>query len=337
MEVKGRKNKIFSVLPFLAVTVIFLCLLYIATYYDLQISGAIASLNGGKYYSDNVFGRIFEVIGECPLFIIVAIAFGFIFKALPQVFENKLPKFNRKSILITFKTVCVLFMVIVYTYCLKRAFENVSALVGSKLYEEKKLFVYIISVGVAMMLSAATLLLTDKVKSEKAMGIFVWAIIVILAAILSQGIVQILIKPFVGRMRFRAIYVLDENGLSDLARYTKWYVLNGRQSVTAEMIALGLDNDIFKSFPSGHVCAGTMIVTLAFIPEFLNLSEEKTKKWQIILWTVSAIYVIVLALSRIIMGAHYLSDVIVGAYITYVMAIISRKVVKMLVKKTKLL
>ena len=43
---------------------VFLCAFTLATFYDYQISEAIARLSQGEYLSNNPFGRFFEVVGE---------------------------------------------------------------------------------------------------------------------------------------------------------------------------------------------------------------------------------------------------------------------------------
>ncbi len=337
MTKNDGKNKFLKVLPFLIVTIVFLVLLWVATNHDYQISEAIARLNGGKYYSQSVLGRAFEIFGEFPLFFILAVSFAFVFKGLPQFFERKLPKFNKKAILLTFKIVCAVLMIISYAYYLKTVFKHIGELSGNEFYQEKKLLLYAVSACIGMIFSAITLLLVNKIKDEKVNGLFIWGIIAIVAAVLSQGLVLVIIKPLFGRMRFRAIYVLKENGLENLANYTKWYVFSGKGVLTEEMLNLGLNEDIFKSFPSGHIAAAAMVFALAFLPEFLSLDEKKTKRIKLIIWCGGIVFTVVSAIFRMVMGAHYLSDVLFGGYITYLMVIISAKVLKTLVKKLNLL
>ena len=56
--------------------VIFVGLLLVATFYDFEISELLASkgLEGELYYSHNLYGRIFEVIGEMPIYLLCVIA-----------------------------------------------------------------------------------------------------------------------------------------------------------------------------------------------------------------------------------------------------------------------
>ena len=57
-----------------AVSVVFLALLIVATFYDLEITRALADLEVGQYQSNNIFGRIFATIGEMPVYLITLFA-----------------------------------------------------------------------------------------------------------------------------------------------------------------------------------------------------------------------------------------------------------------------
>ena len=68
-----KKKNIINIILF---TIIFAGLLLIATLYDKQISDILAKpyLENGQFYSTNTFGRIFEVIGEMPLYLFIVVA-----------------------------------------------------------------------------------------------------------------------------------------------------------------------------------------------------------------------------------------------------------------------
>ena len=87
-------------------------------------------------------------------------------------------------------------------------------------------------------------------------------------------------------------------------------------SFLEEMISLGLGEEVFKSFPSGHTASAAMIFTIASLPVFLGFEGKKYLKYRIALWSVAAAFTLIVAVSRLIMGAHYLSDVSAGAVIS---------------------
>jgi membrane-associated phospholipid phosphatase len=76
-----------------------------------------------------------------------------------------------------------------------------------------------------------------------------------------------------------------------------------------------LSKEEFKSFPSGHtsVCALTMfgVVLLPFI-------MGKELKHQVVYFYCALAYTVFVAFTRLLVGAHYLSDVGMGGLITLI-------------------
>ena len=74
----------------------------------------------------------------------------------------------------------------------------------------------------------------------------------------------------------------------------------------------GLNGDDFKSFPSGHTASAACLLTGFLIP--MKLSN---KKWiSYLTLSASVIYTVLIAVSRVCIGAHYASDVLFGFGIT---------------------
>jgi membrane-associated phospholipid phosphatase len=96
-----------------------------------------------------------------------------------------------------------------------------------------------------------------------------------------------LIKTFWGRVRFRE---LD----GTFSQFTPWYLPHGING--------------FDSFPSGHAAMGFMLLPLIIL--FSN-----RKAWQKnLLLLIILVLGFVLAFSRVIIGAHYASDVLFGSF-----------------------
>ena len=96
-----------------------------------------------------------------------------------------------------------------------------------------------------------------------------------------------LVKIIWGRVRFRDLDAL-------YSQFTSWYLPQG---ITG-----------FDSFPSGHAAMGWML-----LPVFILLS----KKTILVKYSVLAliiIWAVVLSLSRVVIGAHYASDVLFGSF-----------------------
>ena len=136
-------------------------------------------------------------------------------------------------------------------------------------------------------------------------------IVVVVALALSFVIVEI-VKNFMCRPRYRTL-VLGHEGIE----FAPWYK---RTSGTKELIAqFGLPSDAFKSFPSGHsVQVGVIFASFYGLCLLYPALRDK--------WNVALVLQVVIMLSvmvcRMVLGAHFLSDVSVGAFIGVVADIV---------------
>ena len=95
-----------------------------------------------------------------------------------------------------------------------------------------------------------------------------------------------------GRVRFR-------QGGSDPDVFTPWYLPQGFTG--------------YYSFPSGHTANATVILTVTLYFKFMS---ERAKKFKPLIMTVLGAWLAAVAFSRVLIGAHFLSDVLFGAAIT---------------------
>ena len=85
-----------------------------------------------------------------------------------------------------------------------------------------------------------------------------------------------------------------------------------------------LTKEEFKSFPSGHAGASSVFMLFA---AFLPLFNKKYQKLQLLLFYVGLAWVLFVSFTRILVGAHFLSDVSMGAILTTIFMIVSYYVV----------
>lgn len=100
------------------------------------------------------------------------------------------------------------------------------------------------------------------------------------------------IKTIWGRMRF---YVMTDPA----SQFTAWYVIK----------PWGI-SDSMRSFPSGHSSFSVMLFYLSMLPELLNVKINRKRLSALaVLWTACVM------VSRIIYGAHFLTDTCTGTLI----------------------
>ncbi|MEG0367511.1 MAG: phosphatase PAP2 family protein, partial [Coprobacillus sp.] len=89
-----------------------------------------------------------------------------------------------------------------------------------------------------------------------------------------------------------------------------WWVIGS--TMKDHLLSLGVAAEEFKSFPSGHSGNAACAMLLCVLP----LLSAKLKGKENILFFIGLTFTIVVAISRIIMGAHFLTDVTVGIGLT---------------------
>ena len=95
------------------------------------------------------------------------------------------------------------------------------------------------------------------------------------------------VKYFWGRVRFRELDAV-------YSQFTPWYLPQG---ITG-----------FDSFPSGHAAMGWMLLAV------LILLDNKKKWLKNLVLTLIILWGVLLAMSRVIIGAHFASDVLFGSF-----------------------
>ena len=140
----------------------------------------------------------------------------------------------------------------------------------------------------------------------------IFCMIVVLLLIALLGIIPRL-KDFIHRPRYRGLVQY-----TDVAFHNWWEPFKEYNDVKD---AYAHDN--FKSYPSGHT-AEASIVLVAFT--FLPFAHKKFEKIQLPLFLGGCGLVLLVAFARILAAAHFLSDVSWGATIVLTLIIIANEV-----------
>lgn len=115
-----------------------------------------------------------------------------------------------------------------------------------------------------------------------------------------------------GRVRFRDLIAADS-----FDEFTPWYIINGINGN--------------KSFPSGHTAGAAMSYLLMFMP---YLSDKWKKNSQLCFW-IPCIYTSIVAYTRLVMGAHYMSDVTIGGTVSFIIVLLAIKIYDKRLSKTE--
>lgn len=134
----------------------------------------------------------------------------------------------------------------------------------------------------------------------------------IFASIFAALFINVIKGPW-ARPRFRSIVVTE--GLE----FQPWYQF-GNASKEA-FVAGGMKSGEFKSFPSGHAASAAGALSLVLLPLVIPQLRSKQKALTIIAFAVPFIVMF----SRIMAGAHFLSDVTVGFFIQYCSLLLTTK------------
>lgn len=157
------------------------------------------------------------------------------------------------------------------------------------------LLVWGIILVIALLLVGVSVWLTRRMNQqvfERRIYFFLFMSIVLLSATLITTV----LKESWGRIRYRE--------MQDISQFCVWYKPCG---------IVGS-----RSFPSGHTTGFTAIICLL---QWKNNPFEKPAVWRYVSITV---LVLVMPITRMIMGAHFLSDTAMGFMITYSCYLIAR-------------
>ena len=144
-----------------------------------------------------------------------------------------------------------------------------------------------------------------------------WIPIVVLAVFLVAALLGGLtgIKNIVHRPRYRIVVY------QDLEPFHNWYEpCRNYKDIIAAHPELNLTSEEFKSFPSGHTGTAAILIAISCFLPILVPNIKKKLHYGLIIGSV--VYTLIVALTRIIVGAHFLSDIAMGGLLVILFAFI---------------
>ncbi|MCR4562136.1 MAG: phosphatase PAP2 family protein [Bacilli bacterium] len=287
--------------------------------FDLQITQAL-------YMPTNIVGRLGELLGEVPLYILGT------FAALVLTFYH--PSFGKKwDTAIMIIGIIVAAGISIYgghhtSKLLIRSFELSFNTVGKLL----------VTIGVAILSFLAAFLGTRKVKAEKHHEAVTWALTLLIMVVCSLLIMQagkmIWLRP-----RYRTLVALEQAGAIDSAAkywlpfyrpqfFTAFskYKVGGSLGFTQEQINQAMATlhisewakEEFYSFPSGHTMNTFVTISICFFPRFMSPIKKEWPKYATISRVVVLLFTLFVAFTRILRGAHNATDVTAGLIFGFV-------------------
>ena len=146
----------------------------------------------------------------------------------------------------------------------------------------------------------------------------IFCVVIVLLLIALLGVVPRL-KDFIHRPRYRLLAAYESN--PDIFFHNWWEPTKNYKDLIS---TYNIHKDNFKSYPSGHTAeANILLVAFTFLP----LAHKKFEKYQLPLFLGGCGLVLLVALARILAAAHFLSDVSWGATIVITLIIIANEVI----------
>ena len=291
--------------------VAFATLMAVAGVFDLQIN--IALNNAGSF-----FGQFFGRIGKAPAWIAAC-------AAMVIAFHQEFGK-NKKQQSI-WKIACGVFTWLAFSYVVLEFFDSFDVNVPFEL-------AYVFVIGA--FLAVAAILGTWNVNKDIMKKLFIFAIFLVIILAVSNGAVQVL-KLIWSRQRFRTMIettgnqaILSQYFTYQFEGFSPWFrpEFIFRTPVRTEGFVQAFrsyDSDAFASFPSGHAVAAACSFGLILLPDIFPKLKNKKVHWAF--WVAPALFTFLVAFSRIVVGAHFLSDVVVSSFIALTTATLARFII----------
>lgn len=134
------------------------------------------------------------------------------------------------------------------------------------------------------------------------------AIIFVLFVFAEMIIVNVIKIPW-GRARMRLV------ATDPRAHFMPWW--QPGKELKNTLVAAGVASEEFKSFPSGHTANASSLMLLCLLPMICPKLENKST----LLFFIGFGWTCLVAVSRIIMGAHYLTDTTIGFAVGFIILI----------------
>ena len=151
-------------------------------------------------------------------------------------------------------------------------------------------------------LTAFALLFLTRECQTKTLLRFICTVLVVCVGIML--LINIIKVPW-GRARMRLIVSTGNESY-----FSNWW--QAGTALKKKLVADGVSSDEFRSFPSGHTACAACAMLMLLLPTLYRRLHDKEKLFM----AIGAGWTLLVAFSRLRMGAHFLSDVAVSSLLT---------------------
>ena len=243
------------------------------------------TIDSTLYNPDNLVARVFESVGIFPPFVFIGCTLATLFYLLDEKKKGYLWK----------RALCVAGTAAAYFVFGYMAINETSLSISW--------LPYVVGVAVAAVSTPLTIYILSRVPSETRRRLFVFLLFASIVCIIANILLVNIMKFIWSRPRYR-----EMAAAGDFDIYSPWYVINS------------FSMHGHHSFPSGHTASASALFILCALGEVFPEYKEKQGTIAFIV----GLYNITMAYSRILLGAHFLSDVTAGFAITFITYAVTR-------------
>ena len=268
---------------------VIISLMLLGSFFDYQISLKL-------YDAKHMFGILLSAYGQLPAMLCLIGGGGLLMK---DVFDRQTRK---ETFIITFIFVFILnlFVFVMLSFDTLKYIPQMPLSIA-----------VIISLFIIITVNIVIFRLCEN-KDHDTLQKIAWFLI--LTPILTLLVVNI-IKIFWQRPRMRFISTHPE------ISFQPWWMIGN--SLKEPLSMQGIPADEFKSFPSAH----TACAACCFTTGVLLLLNKRFEGKGYLLFSISFIFTLMVGLSRIVAGAHFLSDITCGMAISFfIQALLAKKI-----------
>lgn len=271
-----RLKKIYLKTALIAALVLIACMVA-GSFFDFQISKALYPGHEGSV------GQFFAAFGELPMFMLISGAGALLFTVRTRL---------RSDWNLLFILAAVILCVGAIAYGAHEAHDNVSAM---------PLWVAVLVTAFFCVLTMFGLLILSRGCSARTVLRFLCTVVFV--CVVTTLLVNLIKIPW-GRARMRLIAATGNESF-----FTPWWKIG--TDLKERLVADGIDSHEFRSFPSGHTACAACAMLALLLPTLSRRWRGKERLCVLI----GAAWTLVVAVSRIFMGAHFLTDVAAAALI----------------------